>query len=137
MTDWKALCAELLDELQYQTDWSVDEELQERARAALAAEPQGEAGTVGKRKTKAEPVMSIITVFLIGGPGDGMVRGMRGWQLFALPREFILPLQEPPPRYKLPEEDLNQYITQTTVYDRCDHIRGVRGEVVYRWRGDK
>ena len=78
-----------------------------------------------------------ITVLLIGGPGDGMVRGMRGWQLSALPREFIFPLQEPPPRYKLPEEDLNQYITQTTVYDRCDHTRGVRGEVVYRWRGDK
>lgn len=39
MTDWKALCAELLDELQYQTDWSVAEELKERASAALADKP--------------------------------------------------------------------------------------------------
>jgi hypothetical protein len=35
-TDFRALCAELLDELQYQTDWSVAEELKDRARAALA-----------------------------------------------------------------------------------------------------
>ena len=40
--DFRALCAELLDELQYQTDWSTAEELQNRARAALAQpEPEG------------------------------------------------------------------------------------------------
>ena len=37
MTDFRALCAELLDELQYQTDCTTAEELQNRARTALAA----------------------------------------------------------------------------------------------------
>jgi hypothetical protein len=42
MTDFRKLCDELLDELQFQTDWSVAEELKERARAALAEpEPEG------------------------------------------------------------------------------------------------
>ena len=36
MTDFRALCAELLDELQYQTDCTTAEELQNRARTALA-----------------------------------------------------------------------------------------------------
>ena len=44
MTDFRALCAELLDELQYQTDCTTAEELQNRARAALA-EPEPEAPT--------------------------------------------------------------------------------------------
>lgn len=39
MTDFRALCVELLDELKYQTDWSIAEELKERASAALA-EPE-------------------------------------------------------------------------------------------------
>ncbi len=39
MTDWRALCAELLDELQYQTDWS-------------AAEPQGRLERLAKAKPK-------------------------------------------------------------------------------------
>ena len=39
MTDFRALCDELLDELKYQTDWSSAEELKERASAALA-EPE-------------------------------------------------------------------------------------------------
>ena len=38
-TDFRALCAELLDELMYYTDWSDAEGLKERARAALADEP--------------------------------------------------------------------------------------------------
>ena len=40
-TDFRALCAELLDEFVYYTDWSDAEELKDRARAALA-EPVGE-----------------------------------------------------------------------------------------------
>jgi hypothetical protein len=39
MTDFRALCAELLDEFVYHTDWSDAEELKDRARAALADEP--------------------------------------------------------------------------------------------------
>ena len=38
-TDFRALCAELLDEFVYHTDWSDAEELKDRARAALADEP--------------------------------------------------------------------------------------------------
>ncbi len=38
-TEFPALCAELLDEFVYHTDWSDAEELKERARAALADEP--------------------------------------------------------------------------------------------------
>ena len=46
-TDFRALCAELLDELQYQTDWSTAEELQNRARAALAKpEPEKEVAVI-------------------------------------------------------------------------------------------
>ena len=45
MTNYKQLCAELLDELQFLTDWSEAEELKERARAALA-EPEPEGPTV-------------------------------------------------------------------------------------------
>ena len=44
MTDYRQLCAELLDELQYLTGpcWSEAEELKERAYAALAEpEPEG------------------------------------------------------------------------------------------------
>lgn len=42
MTDFRALCAELLDELQYQTDWSIAEKLKERTSKALAeSEPEG------------------------------------------------------------------------------------------------
>jgi hypothetical protein len=37
--DLSALCAELLDELDYQTDWSIAEDLKDRARAALATPP--------------------------------------------------------------------------------------------------
>jgi hypothetical protein len=36
--DFRALCAELLDELQYWTDWTAAAELKERASAALAEE---------------------------------------------------------------------------------------------------
>lgn len=39
MTDFRALCAELLDEFVYHTDWSDAEELKDRARAALADGP--------------------------------------------------------------------------------------------------
>jgi len=35
MTDFRALCAELLDEFVYHTDWSDAKELKDRARAAL------------------------------------------------------------------------------------------------------
>ena len=38
-TDYRALCAELLDEFVYHTDWSYAEELKDRARAALAEQP--------------------------------------------------------------------------------------------------
>lgn len=31
-TDFRALCAELLDEMRYQTDWSVAEELMQGSR---------------------------------------------------------------------------------------------------------
>jgi hypothetical protein len=41
MTDYRALCAELLDELQYQTSYETNAELQDRARAALAEQPEG------------------------------------------------------------------------------------------------
>ena len=42
MTNFRELCDELLDELKFQTDWSIAEELKERARAALAEpEPEG------------------------------------------------------------------------------------------------
>ena len=44
MTNFRKLCDELLDELKYQTDWSIAEELKERARAALA-EPESEGPT--------------------------------------------------------------------------------------------
>ena len=37
--NFRALCAELLDELGYQTDWSIAEDLKDRARAALATPP--------------------------------------------------------------------------------------------------
>jgi hypothetical protein len=37
--DFRALCAELLDELQYQTSDGTAAELQDRARAALATSP--------------------------------------------------------------------------------------------------
>ena len=37
--DFRALCAELLDELQYQTSDGTAAELQDRARAALATLP--------------------------------------------------------------------------------------------------
>jgi hypothetical protein len=41
MTDFRALCAELLDEFDYHTDWSDAEEVKDRARAALAEQPVG------------------------------------------------------------------------------------------------
>ena len=42
MTDFRALCAELLDEFDYYTDWSDAEKVKDRARAALAQpEPEG------------------------------------------------------------------------------------------------
>jgi hypothetical protein len=37
--DFRELCAELLDELQYQTSYETNAELQDRARAALATPP--------------------------------------------------------------------------------------------------
>ena len=37
--DFRALCAELLDELQYQTSYETNAELQDRARAALVTPP--------------------------------------------------------------------------------------------------
>lgn len=37
--DFRALCAELFDELQYQTSYETNAELQDRARAALATPP--------------------------------------------------------------------------------------------------
>ena len=37
--DFRSLCAELLDELQYQTSYETNAELQDRARAALATPP--------------------------------------------------------------------------------------------------
>ena len=37
--NFRELCAELLDELQYQTSYETNVELQDRARAALAAPP--------------------------------------------------------------------------------------------------
>ena len=42
MTDYKQLCAELLDELEFLTDWTNAAELKERARIALVnPEPEG------------------------------------------------------------------------------------------------
>jgi hypothetical protein len=37
--DFRALCEELLDELQYQTSYETNAELQDRARTALATPP--------------------------------------------------------------------------------------------------
>jgi hypothetical protein len=37
--DFRSLCAELLDELQYQTSHETNAELQDRARTALATPP--------------------------------------------------------------------------------------------------
>jgi len=37
--DFRALCAELLDELQYQTSYETNAELQDRTRTALATPP--------------------------------------------------------------------------------------------------
>jgi len=37
--DFRELCEELLDELQYQTSYETNAELQDRARAALATPP--------------------------------------------------------------------------------------------------
>jgi hypothetical protein len=53
MTDWKALCAELLAELQEYASadpYHDSDALVARARAALAAEPQGE-GPTDKEKS--------------------------------------------------------------------------------------
>jgi hypothetical protein len=41
MTDFRALCEELVDELQYQTSYNTAAELQTRARSALAEDPVG------------------------------------------------------------------------------------------------
>ena len=41
MTDFRALCAELLQELEHATDWGYQQALKDQARAALA-EPQPE-----------------------------------------------------------------------------------------------
>ena len=44
-TDFRALCAELLDEMDYYTDWSDAKEVKDRARAALAEpQPEGPSG---------------------------------------------------------------------------------------------
>ena len=41
MTDFRALCAELLQELEHATDWDYQQALKDQARAALAQhEPQ-------------------------------------------------------------------------------------------------
>jgi hypothetical protein len=37
--DFRALCEDLLDELQYQTSYETNAELQDRARASLATPP--------------------------------------------------------------------------------------------------
>jgi hypothetical protein len=39
LPDFRELCAELLDELQYQTSYETNAELQDRARTALATPP--------------------------------------------------------------------------------------------------
>jgi hypothetical protein len=66
MTDFRKLCDELLDELQFQTDWSVAEELKERARAALAEpEPEG--------STEVE-IASILLAYAVVEPQVGVSR---------------------------------------------------------------
>ena len=66
MTDFRKLCDELLDELQFQTDWSVAEELKERARAALA-EPEPE------EPTETE-IASILLAYAVVEPQAGLSR---------------------------------------------------------------
>lgn len=63
MTDFRALCAELLDELKYQTDWSIAEELKERACTALA-EPKPEGPTTGGKK----PLSLVCNCYMKGMP---------------------------------------------------------------------
>ena len=66
MTNFRELCDELLDELKYQTDWSIAEELKERASAALAEpepEPDGptdiKIASIFKAYAVVEPQMGI------------------------------------------------------------------------------
>ena len=63
-TDFRALCAELLDEFVYHTDWSDAEELKDRARAALADEPavpedREPASVTGQSKPVPVPVQEV------------------------------------------------------------------------------
>jgi hypothetical protein len=45
MTDFRALCAELLQELEHASAWDYQQTLKDQARAALAEpEPQGPTG---------------------------------------------------------------------------------------------
>jgi hypothetical protein len=46
VTDYRALCAELVDELDYQTSNHEADELIDRARAALAEQPVSEPYTL-------------------------------------------------------------------------------------------
>ena len=59
MTDFRALCAELLDEFVYHTDWSDAEKLKERARAALA-EPESIEDRIAQADAEIEASMGRI-----------------------------------------------------------------------------
>ena len=80
--DFRALCADLLDELQYQTSYETNAELQDRARTALATTPPEPPTAIGP---EWQPCVKLpITVH---------VREQRPGETHSSTREGITPLR--------------------------------------------
>ena len=78
--------------------------------------------------------MSFVDVLLVGGPGDGMIKRMRGWQSSALPKVLLFPIEPPLPSFRASYQEV---FFRVATYDRCDCTQDPRAEAVYRWRVDK
>ena len=110
MTDFRALCAELLDEMDYYTDWSDAKEVKDRARAALA-EPQP--------NPPAEREVAELVTWLLDGGEDAAANG---WdhqaRQFGRAAELLQRLQpEPPTKVELKQlfDDHSGYIDDEQV----------------------
>jgi hypothetical protein len=85
---------------------------------------------------KESNMRQVVDVIFVGGPANGMSKRLEGWNSSTLPAQLSYSL-EPPPPWLYPPRLYVEVRFREAIYVRCFRTQGMRGEPVYRWRGNE
>ena len=132
--DFRALCAELLDELQYQTSYETNAELQDRARAALATPPPGPPADSDKEESERLRSLFDLTRRQMAD-ALGVDRGY-GWTSLAMEARQLREdraLATPPPEPPTDEELDELWDEEARYFNLYEEARRFARAVLEKW----